>query len=222
MELFNTLAFMVFPYISLTIFAVGHAYRYATDFYRWNAKSSQMLESETLAYGTTMFHWGVISTLIGHAGGMLIPQRYYDSVGISGQAHTEIAYYSGLAVGTLTVLGLIVMIFRRITYRRVWARTEPNDFILILFLFLVSGIGLYNVLFGHYYVLDTVAPWIRSILIFKPEPELMMPVPPSYKLHIITAFALFAYSPFSRLVHIWSVPVQYLYRSLIVFRRKPA
>ncbi len=222
MELFNTLAFMVFPYVALTIFVVGHAYRYATDFYRWNAKSSQMLESETLAYGTTLFHWGILLTLAGHAGGMLIPQRYYDAVGISGRTHTEIAYYSGLAVGTLTVLGLTIMILRRIMYGRVRARTEPNDFVAILFLFLVSGIGLYNVLFGHYYVLDTVAPWIRSILIFKPEPELMMPVPPSYKLHILTAFALFAYSPFSRLVHIWSVPVSYLYRSPIIYRGKPA
>lgn len=222
MELFNTLAFMVFPYIALTLFVVGHAYRYATDLYKWNAKSSQMLESETLAYGTTIFHWGIILTFIGHAGGLLIPQSLYDAVGIDGQAHSAIAYYSGLAVGTLTVLGLAILIVRRVLYRRVRTRTSANDFFLLLFLLLVTGIGTYNVFFGHYYLLDTVAPWIRSIVIFRPEPELMIPVPFSYKLHIITAFALLAYSPFTRLVHIWSVPVYYLYRSLIVFRGKPA
>ena len=222
MELFNTLAFMVFPYIALTLFVVGHAYRYVTDLYKWNAKSSQMLESETLAYGTTIFHWGIILTFIGHAGGLLIPQSLYDAVGIDGQAHSAIAYYSGLAVGTLTVMGLAILIVRRVLYRRVRARTAPNDFFLLLFLLLVTGIGTYNVFFGHYYLLDSVAPWIRSIVIFRPEPELMMPVPFSYKLHILTAFALLAYSPFTRLVHIWSVPVYYLYRSLIVFRGKPA
>ena len=192
MELFNTLAFMVFPYIALTLFVVGHAYRYVTDLYKWNAKSSQMLESETLAYGTTIFHWGIILTFIGHAGGLLIPQSLYDAVGIDRQAHSAIAYYSGLAVGTLTVLGLAILIVRRVLYRRVRARTAPNDFFLLLFLLLVTGIGTYNVFFGQYYLLDTVAPWIRSIVIFRPEPELMIPVPFSYKLHIITAFALLA------------------------------
>ena len=44
----NFLAFLVFPYVSLTIFVVGHIFRYFTDPYRWNAKSSELLERENL------------------------------------------------------------------------------------------------------------------------------------------------------------------------------
>jgi len=86
-------------------------------------------------------------------------------------------------------------------------------------LFVVIAIGLYNVLFGHYNVLYTLAPWIRSIVVLSPRPELMREVPFLYKAHVLTGLALLAYSPFSRLVHIWSVPVSYLVRPWIVLRR---
>ena len=82
------------------------------------------------------------------------------------------------------------------------------------------GIGLYNVVFGHYNVLDTLAPWIRGIVTLTPEPQLMRAVPLSYKLHVLSALALLGFSPFSRLVHIWSVPVFYMLRGRIVFRKK--
>ena len=75
-------------------------------------------------------------------------------------------------------------------------------------------------MFGDYYMLDTIAPWIRGIVTFTPDPALMQDVPLSYKIHIISALALLAFSPFSRLVHIWSAPVRYFSRGWIVFRRK--
>ncbi len=80
----------------------------------------------------------------------------------------------------------------------------------------------FNVFFSHCNVLDTVAPWIRSILILSPDPGLMASVPFTYRLHIVAALALLGLSPFSRLIHIWSVPVPYLFRSHIVFRKRQA
>lgn len=104
--------------------------------------------------------------------------------------------------------------------RRIQLTTSWNDYITLAGLIFVVGTGLYNVLFGHYYVLDTVAPWIRGIITFSPEPALMRDVPTSFKVHILGALALLAFSPFSRLVHIWSVPLSYFFRSWLVFRRK--
>ena len=56
--LLNTLAFLVFPYVMLTVFFLGHSYRYLTDRFDWNAKSSELLEKEGLRYGIFLFHWG--------------------------------------------------------------------------------------------------------------------------------------------------------------------
>ena len=218
----NNLLFVVFPYLALSVFVVGHAYRYVTDLRHWNAKSSEFLHKDSLKYGVTIFHWGALLTLVGHAGGMLIPQRLYDMAGISVHAHELMAYWAGLAAGLLMVPGIIWLLARRIRQERIAANTAANDYVLLAFLLIVSGIGLYSVIFTHYDILDSGAPWIRSIVILAPKPELMAPVPVSYKLHILTALALLAYSPFTRLVHIWSVPVSYVYRQYILFRRRLA
>ncbi len=221
-DVLNNLLFLVFPYLMLTLFVVGHAYRYVTDWRHWNAKSSEFLHKDSLKYGITIFHWGALLTLVGHAGGMLIPQRYYDMAGVSAHAHELLAYWAGLLAGLLMVPGIIWLLVRRVRQERIAANTSVNDYILLVFLLLVSGIGLYNVIFTHYDILYSVAPWIRGIVTLTPKPELMASVPISYKLHILTALALLGYSPFTRLVHIWSVPVFYIYRQYVVFRRKPA
>ena len=217
----NTLGFVVFPYIALTVFVVGHAWRYVTDWKRWNAASSQFLHKDSLKGGITIFHWGALLTLLGHAGGMLIPQRVYDLFGVNAAAHNFMAHWAGLVAGLLMVPGVIWLLVRRIRQERIAANTAIHDYGLLVMLLVVSGIGLYNVVFTHYDVLYSVAPWIRSIVVLAPDTALIAPVPVSYKLHILTALALLAYSPFTRLVHIWSAPVTYLYRNYVIFRKSP-
>jgi len=221
MDLYDTLVFTVFPYLCLTTFVVGHSYRYVTDRYGWNARSSEFLEKDQLFYGSVLFHGGILLTLAGHAGGLLVPQRLFDLVGINSDAHLSIAYWSGLVVGIAALAGSLLLLWRRINNHRVKAAGTVNDLITIGGLVIVVAIGLYNVVFGHFNVLDTVAPWIRSIITFRPDPHLMRTVPLSYKIHILSALALLAFSPFSRLVHIWSAPVFYFFRRQILFRRKP-
>jgi len=219
MDLSYTMIFTVFPYLCLATFVVGHAYRYVTDRYGWNARSSEFLEKKSLFAGSVIFHWGIVFTFLGHAGGLLMPQRVLDLFGINGQAHMEIAYWSGLAVGLAAFVGALFLLKRRLTHPRVKAVRRLNDTITISALVLVVGIGLYNVLFGHYNVLYSVAPWIRGIVTFTPDAMLMKTVPLSYKIHVIAAWALLGFSPFSRLVHIWSAPFSYALRRYVVFRK---
>jgi nitrate reductase gamma subunit len=219
-EFLNTFAFAVFPYIALAVSVAGHVYRYIADPYTWNARSSEILESKKLWFASNLFHYGVILALVGHVVGLLVPQGLYDAFWISGELHTEIAYLLGAAFGAPAFLGIILLLWRRTTDSRVVAVTTQRDIITSVLLLIVIGVGTYNVFFGHYYVLDTVAPWIRGIFNFNPDPALMRDVPFLYKLHIFAAFALFAFAPFSRLVHIWSIPVSYARRSYILFRRR--
>jgi len=143
-------------------------------------------------------------------------------VGIDSQTHLRVAYWSGLVVGAAAFVGSIWLLWRRVTVKRIQATTTLNDYVTLAGLVFVTGAGLFNVVFGHFYVLDTIAPWIRGIVFFQPNPELMSAVPLSYKIHILSAFALLGFSPFSRLVHIWSAPFTYLLRRHIVFRRRVA
>lgn len=220
MDLTYELIFTVFPYLCLTTFVVGHAYRYVTDRYAWNSHSSQLLANESLRWGSVLFHLGIIFTFVGHAGGLLIPQRYFDMVGITSEMHLAIAHWMGEVVGVAALVGCLLLLWRRLTNRRVRAAGSVNDLITLGGLTVVLTGGVYNVFFGNYNVLDSVAPWIRGIVFFSPDPELMRPVPISFKIHVTVAWALLGFSPFSRLVHIWSVPVTYLFRSYLVFRRR--
>ena len=220
MDLTYTLIFTVFPYLCLATFVLGHAYRYITDRYGWNARSSEFLEKQALYPASVFFHWGIVLTFVGHAGGLLIPQHVFDLLGIDSRAHLAIAYWSGLLVGTAAFLGVLLLFRRRLTHPRIKAINRTNDTITIAALVVVIGSGLFNVVFGHFNVLYSVAPWIRGIVTFTPDDVLMKEVPISFKIHVIAAWALLAYSPFSRLIHIWSLPVTYFFRSHIVFRRR--
>ena len=219
MDLIYELVFTVFPYLCLTTFVVGHAYRYVTDRYHWNARSSEFLEKKSLFYGSVLFHWGIVLTFLGHVSGLLIPQRYLDLAGINAQSHLVIAFWSGLAVGLAAFIGALVLLYRRLTTPRVQAASTLNDVITIGGLVFVIGAGVYNVIFGRYNVLYSVAPWIRGIVTLTPDPSLMLEVPLSNKLHVLSALALLGFSPFSRLVHIWSAPFSYAFRRYVVFRK---
>jgi nitrate reductase gamma subunit len=216
----NMLLFVVFPYLALTTAVVGHIYRYKTDPLLWNARSSELLEKEKLRIASNLFHYGIIPALAGHVAGLLVPQSIFDAVGISGEAHTELAIYLGAVFGVAALLGNLLLLWRRVTEKRVFLTSTLGDFITAILLLVVIGVGTYNVFFGHYYVLDTIAPWIRGILILRPDPSLMVDVPPLYKLHVLSAFALFAFAPFSRMVHIWSAPLSYIFRCFVLLRKR--
>jgi len=220
MSTIDLLVFVAFPYLCLTVFVVGHAYRYITDRYAWNSHSSEMIEKKNLFVGIYLFHVGIIGTFLGHAGGLLIPQSLYEMVGIGGEAHTTMAYYAGMVLGLSTFLGALLLLSRRLFITRIRLMTTVSDFVILIGFVFVSGVGTYAVFFGHFYVLDTVAPWIRGIVTLQPDPSLMATVPIVYKIHILSALALLGISPFTRLVHIWSVPIFYLLRRPIVFRRQ--
>lgn len=222
MDTFNMLAFVVYPYLALTTFVVGHPYRYFTDPYNWNSKSSELLDKDSLKYGITIFHWGIIVTFLGHLSGLLTPQWFLDKLGINAEIHEFMAIAVGIVVGSLAFVGLILLLARRLGRKRIFVHTSANDFVTLGLLLFVVAAGLYNALLGGYgkQVLYTVAPWIRSILTLTPDPKLMADVPWTYKVHILGALTLLGFSPFSRLVHIWSAPFPYFIRSYIVFRRR--
>jgi nitrate reductase gamma subunit len=219
METIHTLLFLVYPYMILSVFVLGHLYRFLTDRYGWTIRSTEILEKEGTRLGITLFHWGMILTLAGHAGGMLIPQRVYDAVGIDGEAHTRMAVWGGLVIGAAAFAGVLLVMRRRLARPRVAAVTTGNHWLVLILLLTAIGTGMYNVLFGHFYVLDTIAPWARGIVFFMPDASLMLAVPLSYKIHILCALTLLGVSPFTRLVHIWSVPLGYLLRPYLPFRK---
>jgi nitrate reductase gamma subunit len=217
------LLYAVLPYAALAIFAVGHWWRYTRDQYGWGARSTQFLESRTLRYGSTVFHFGVLAAIGGHVLGILVPQSWTAALGVSDGAYHVIAVIGGLAAGGAVLAGFAILVYRRLRFPRVRATTTRMDVAVfaLLAVGIVTGVLATVTNFGdavHYR--ETVAPYFRQLFVLDPEPELMTGggVTFVFQIHVISVWFLYALWPFSRLVHAWSVPVDFLRRSPIQYR----
>ena len=216
----NLFFWVIFPYIAITIFFIGNAYRYLTDQYSWTSKSSEILEKDTLRTASMLFHYGIILAFIGHIIGIVIPKSWTEELGISEGAYHMLALVGGTLAGVMVVLGLILFIYRRLTNPRVKAITTTMDWVVLILLLAITSLGLINTLSVQYDYRETVAPWFRSLWTFTPDFTLMEDVPFLLKLHIFLAFVLVAIFPFTRLVHILSIPFSYIFRKPIIYRER--
>jgi nitrate reductase gamma subunit len=209
------------PYVALTMFVGGHIWRYRTDRFGWTARSSQLHEQRLLRLGSPLFHGGILATLAGHIVGLLVPARLTRALGLpDGVYHTFAVGVGGLA-GVATVTGLAILVYRRVTVRGVARGAPASDRLMypLLIAVIVSGLAITLLGAGHDYR-ATVSPWFRSILTLHPDTAAIARAPFGFQLHALLAWALIACWPFTRLVHAWSAPLEYLFRPYIVYRSR--
>src|SRR5512146_1160218 len=215
---------LVLPYVSITIFAVGHVWRYRRDQFGWTSRSTQLLESRLLAWGSTLFHYGALAVIAGHLAGILVPARTTDAIGVSESVYHHLSGIAGGISGLICMVGFGILVFRRTKIRRIRATTSLADvavFVLLGVLIVLGNIQTfgYNVFGEGYNYRRTVGPWFRSIWV-DPQPSLMSGTPVVYQLHSAIPWLLYALWPFSRLVHAWSYPLQYLGRPYVLYRNR--
>lgn len=221
----DLLLWVVAPYVALTVFVLGHVWRYRYDKFGWTTRSSQMYESRLLRIGSPLFHFGILVVILGHVGGLVIPKTWTEAAGIGEEAYHVMAVVLGTIAGVCTLAGLAILIYRRRTVGPVFTATTRNDKLMYAVLALTIVLGLAatvmaNVVGGGYDYRTTVSPWFRSIFTFSPDPALMAGAPPLFRLHALSALVLFAIWPFTRLVHMLTAPVGYLTRPYVVYRSR--
>ncbi|MBA9005239.1 respiratory nitrate reductase subunit gamma [Thermomonospora cellulosilytica] len=221
----DVLLWVVLPYVTIAVFVLGHMWRYRYDKFGWTTRSSQLYENRLLRIGSPLFHFGVLVVLLGHVGGLLIPDTWTEAAGIGENAYHVIAVVLGTIAGFCTLAGLAILIYRRRTVGPVFSATTRNDKLMYAVLTLVIVLGLAatvaaNIVGGGYDYRHTVSPWFRSIFSLQPDPALMADVPILFQLHALSALLLFAIWPFTRLVHMLTAPIGYLTRPYVVYRSR--
>ena len=218
--------FGIYPYIAFAIFLLGCLVRYDREQYTWKTGSSQLLESKQLKIGSRLFHIGVIMILIGHFVGLLTPHIVWDLLGVSAALKQKVAMGAGGLFGVICFIGLTILIHRRLTNDRVKASTSTMDLTILFLLYAQLILGLISIFvsMGH---LDgsemlKLMHWAQQLVIFNGHEAAgaIINVHWIFKLHIFLGMTLFVVFPFSRLVHVWSVPVRYLRRNYQVVRSK--
>ncbi len=209
----NQFLFVIFPYISLTLFIVVTVYRAIFRPFTVSSLSSQLLERKQLYWGSISFHNGIVIILMGHLLALLFPQSLV--VWNSVPMRLYLLEVTGLVLAIWSFVGLIILIIRRITVANIRAVTLPTDMGVLLLILLSVATGIITATgyrFGSTWFTGVFSPYLWSILKFAPRPELVAPLPWAIQFHAFNFFILLAIFPFTRLIHIITVPLSYLFR----------
>ncbi|MCU0265806.1 MAG: respiratory nitrate reductase subunit gamma [Candidatus Nanopelagicales bacterium] len=220
----DILLWVALPYATIATFVVGTIWRYRYDKFGWTTRSSQLYERRLIRIASPLFHIGILAVLVGHVVGLVIPESWTEALGVSESLYHAMAVALGLFAGAATLVGIVLLIYRRRTVGPVFAATTRNDKTMYVFLGAAIALGLLTTLVGagvlgegHNYRED-VSVWFRSILLFQPQPELMAEAPLSFRVHAVAGMLVFVIWPFTRLVHAFSAPLGYLFRPYVVYR----
>lgn len=222
---FHTAAFAVYPYIALSVFLIGSLVRFDTDQYGWRSKSSQFLRRKQLVWGSILFHVGIIGILLGHGVGLLTPVAVFEFLGISHGFKQMMAIVVGGICGIACFAGLVMLLHRRLFDSRIRKTSSPADIAVLLILLAQLSLGLLTIplSLGHLdgAMMVRFMNYVQGIVTLRPgEAAQIVAVPVIFKLHMFLGFTILLIFPFTRLVHVWSMPLGYLARRYQVVRTK--
>lgn len=216
----------VLPYVTIAVFVVGMVWRYRYDKFGWTTRSSQLYERSLLRIASPLFHLGMLAVVGGHVIGLMIPEDWTDALGISEDMYHVNAVALGGLAGIATLVGVVLLVYRRRTSGPVFAATTKNDKTMYVFLVAAISLGMVATMTGAgvlgdgYNYRETVSVWFRSIFLLQPQGELMADTPLAFRVHALSGLALFLVWPFTRLVHAFSAPLGYLFRPYVVYRTR--
>ena len=226
----NTLLFTVYPYIALAVMIIGSIVRYDREPYTWKSGSSQLLRRKQLMWGSVLFHAGIIFLFFGHAIGLLTPHWLYQYV-ISAETKQMLAIVAGSIAGVVCFIGLSFLLHRRLFDPRIWITSTYADVAVLVVMWVQLALGLITVPYSLAHedasVMLRLSEWAQRILTFQVDgtADLVAGLPFPYQAHLILGLTIFLLFPFSRLVHILSAPVRYLWRpgyQIVRGRERPA
>ena len=209
----NLILFVVFPYVAIVLAIVGTAYRIARRPFTVSSVSSQLLESKKLFWGSVPFHWGILLILIGHLVALILPASV--EAWNSAPIRLYMLEITGLALAIWSLFGLGVLVYRRVTFAKIRAVTTPMDLVVLGLLLaqVVTGILIATLFrYGSSWGTSVFVPYIQSLFVLDPRPELVEPLPFILQFHAALFFLFLVLFPFTRLVHIITLPVGYLTR----------
>ena len=222
----NNLLFGVYPYVCLAVFWIGSWLRFDREQYGWKADSTQLLSKPWMRIASNFFHYGVIAIFGGHLVGLLTPHSVFAAI-MPDITHQWVAISAGTIFGLSMLFGGTILLFRRFGNARISLTSRWADKFTLVWVMLTLVLGLLTipVSIGHAghgdpRVVTAMAEWIQSIVYLYPSPQYLEGVDTIFKLHVLAGMTVFLIFPFTRLVHIWSMPFGYLARSYQIVRTK--
>lgn len=202
----NDLLWVGFPYLAMILFFVVPIIRMIYRPFGITTRASSMFNRGVLGAASLLLHWGIFLLFVGHLVGFL--------GGIRGSGFAiEWFFYLGLVGGVMAIAGSVIALVRRISVPEVRALSQPDDYIVHVFLIVVIGIGLYQSVIQQIWgAAFAGSAYFASLFRFRPEPELMAGAGLLTQIHVLAGFVFAAYFPFTKLIHVWTYPINFFVR----------
>ncbi len=215
--------FAVFPYVAVVLAVSVGIYRFFNDRFSYSSFSSQFLENRTLFWGSVPWHYGILIILLAHLLAFLFPTLW--AAFIAEPVRLYVLEVTGLALAAATIVGLTLLVVRRLRNPRVLIVTSAMDWVMLTALLTQVVLGIWVALFyrwGADWYLHTAVPWLNSLLTLDPQIQYVTTLPWVVKLHMLNAFVIVTLFPFTRLVHVVTVPISYLWRpyQVVIWNRR--
>ncbi len=209
--------FGIYPYIAVTVMFLGSAIRYERDPFTWKSSSSQLLRRKQLVIGSSLFHVGVLVIFLGHLVGLLTPIQIFDALGISHGFKQTLAVVAGGIAGVMALVGGLMLFHRRWTDPRIRKTSTKADIMILglLLVQLVLGLGTVLVSLNHLdgHEMTKFMAWAWGIVTFDSDAAgYIQDVALVFKIHLFLGLTIFLLVPFTRLIHIASAPLRYIWR----------
>ncbi|WP_233871907.1 respiratory nitrate reductase subunit gamma [Paraburkholderia adhaesiva] len=223
---FHQFLFGIYPYICLAVLLFGSLARFDREQYTWKSDTSQLLRRGSLRLGSNLFHWGILVVVLGHFVGFLAP-HWLTAPFMSASVHQLLAMVAGGIAGAFAIVGLTILIARRLGDTRIRRNSRTWDIIIVFMLWLQLALGLGTVALSAHHMdgvmFEQLTDYVKGVVTFRPNiAGLLDGVPFVYQMHIALGFTIFLVSPFTRMVHIWSgiASIAYLFRPYQLVRKR--
>ncbi len=219
LPLLDPLLFSVLPYVSVIVFLLMTIQRYRVRTFSYSSLSSQFLENRQHFWAVVPFHYGILAILAAHLGAFLLPGTVL--AWNSEPLRLYLLEITGLVFALLSLVGLAASLWRRATVTKVRIVTTPGDWVVFAMLLLqvLTGLGIaLHYGWGTSWYAGVATPYLRSILRLNPESDAIAAMPWMVRLHVINAWLLIGFVPFTRLVHVLVAPNPYFWRKPQVAR----
>ncbi|AXE33339.1 MULTISPECIES: respiratory nitrate reductase subunit gamma [Chromobacterium] len=209
MSYLHQFVFGIYPYIALAIFLLGSLIRFEREQYSWKSESSQLLYHGQLRLGNILFHLGIIGLFFGHLAGLLTPLAVWEALGVSHSFKQLVAMSAGGLMGSLCLIGIALLLHRRLMCDRLAANTTWRDKLVLLWILATLLLGLSTIFVSAQHrdggEMVLLMSWAQHVVTFRGDAaDFIVSVSPVFKLHLFMGMSLFVIFPFTRLVHVWS------------------
>lgn len=222
----NNFLFVVYPYICLAVFLMGSLARFDRDQYTWKSDSSILLRRGSMNWASNLFHVGILFLLFGHTVGLLTPHWVYEPF-ISAPTKQLFAIASGGLAGLACLIGLTMLLYRRMFDPRIRLTSHRTDLAILIILWIQLTLGLVTLPFSYAHRADASAmlvlsAYLQGIITFQPNAQMLAHIDWPFKVHMVLGMTIFLLFPFSRLVHVWSglATIMYAFRPYQIVRSR--